>query len=58
MEDPYHAVAQEVQASLQTTLSLLASYRRIKSTAKEGSEELSWAKNEVRSLSFNSHKYY
>jgi syntaxin 6 len=47
MEDPYDAVASEVQSSLQATLALLASYRRIKSTATEGNEELTWARNEV-----------
>jgi hypothetical protein len=53
MEDPYDAVAREVQSSLQSTLTLLASYRRIKSTATEGNEELTWARNEVLVLLVN-----
>lgn len=47
--DPYHAVQEEVQTSLQTASNLRASYLRIRSTAREDSEELVWARNEVRS---------
>ncbi|KZT25746.1 hypothetical protein NEOLEDRAFT_1156151 [Neolentinus lepideus HHB14362 ss-1] len=46
--DPYHAVQQEVSASLSTAETLHASYQRIRSTASEGSEELEWAKNELK----------
>lgn len=49
-EDPYHIVQQEVQASLQNAATLRASYTRIRSTAREDSEELIWARNEVRNL--------
>lgn len=45
--DPYHAVQQEIQSSLQTASTLRASYLRIRSTAREDSEELTWARNEV-----------
>ncbi|KAK7681398.1 hypothetical protein QCA50_015490 [Cerrena zonata] len=47
-EDPYHAVQQEVQTSLQTASTLRSSYLRIKSTAREDSEELVWARNELK----------
>ena len=46
--DPYHAVQQEIQSSLQTAATLRASFLRIRSTAREDSEELIWARNEVR----------
>ena len=46
--DPYHAVQQEIQGSLQTAATLRASFLRIRSTAREDSEELVWARNEVR----------
>ena len=46
--DPYHAVQQEIQSSLQTAATLRASYLRIRSTARDESEELVWARNEVR----------
>lgn len=49
--DPYHAVQAEVQASLQNAATLRASYMRIRSTAREDSEELIWARNEVRIFS-------
>ena len=48
--DPYHAVQQEIQTSLQTAGTLRASFLRIRSTAREDSEELVWARNEVRRL--------
>ncbi|KAG8957111.1 hypothetical protein FRC03_010519 [Tulasnella sp. 419] len=48
MEDPYHSVVEEIQTSLQTAESLRASYLRIASTAREDSEELSWARNELK----------
>ncbi|EPQ52214.1 hypothetical protein GLOTRDRAFT_80431 [Gloeophyllum trabeum ATCC 11539] len=46
--DPYHAVQQEVSASLSTAETLRASYQRIRSTASQGSEELEWARNELK----------
>ncbi len=46
--DPYHAVQQEIQSSLQTAGTLRASFLRIRSTAREDSEELIWARKEVR----------
>lgn len=46
--DPYHAVQQEIQSSLQTASTLRASYLRIRSTAREDSEELVWARNELK----------
>jgi hypothetical protein len=45
--DPFHAVQHEVQTSLQTAETLRSSFRRIRSTAREDSEELGWARNEV-----------
>jgi hypothetical protein len=45
--DPYHAVQQEVQNSLQAADTLRASFRRIASTARAESEELAWAREEV-----------
>ncbi|KAI0720751.1 t-SNARE [Cerioporus squamosus] len=46
--DPYHAVQQEIQGSLQTAATLRASFLRIRSTAREDSEELVWARNELK----------
>ncbi|THH11401.1 hypothetical protein EW146_g8055 [Bondarzewia mesenterica] len=46
--DPYHAVQSEVQNSLQTAEQLRASFVRILSTANEGSEELEWARSELK----------
>ena len=46
--DPYDDVQQEIQTSLQTASTLRSSYLRIRSTAREESEELVWARNEVR----------
>ncbi|KAF9225935.1 hypothetical protein BS17DRAFT_572032 [Gyrodon lividus] len=46
--DPYHVVQQEIQSSLQTASTLRASYLRIRSMAREGSEELLWARNELK----------
>lgn len=51
--DPYHAVQHEIQTSLQTAAQLRASYVRIRSTARDDSEELEWARNEVCSASKN-----
>ncbi|TFK73461.1 hypothetical protein BDN72DRAFT_761482 [Pluteus cervinus] len=45
--DPYHEVQQEIETSLQTAKQLRASYVRIRSTAREDSEELEWAKSEL-----------
>lgn len=46
--DPYHAVQQDVQSTLQTAVTLRASYFRIQNMAHEGSEELVWAQNELK----------
>ncbi|KAF8814722.1 snare protein TLG1/Syntaxin [Phlegmacium glaucopus] len=46
--DPYHAVQREIEASLQSAAQLQSSYTRIRSMAKEGSEELMWARNELK----------
>jgi len=46
-QDPYHAVQREIQTSLQAASTLRASYLRIRSTARDESEELVWARNEV-----------
>ncbi|KAJ4490151.1 syntaxin 6, N-terminal-domain-containing protein [Lentinula aciculospora] len=46
--DPYHAVQQEIQTSLQTAGQLRASYVRIKNMAREDSEELGWARSELK----------
>ncbi|KAH7905461.1 t-SNARE [Hygrophoropsis aurantiaca] len=46
--DPYHAVQQEIQSSLQTAATLRSSYVRIRNMAREGSEELVWARNELK----------
>ncbi|KIJ61831.1 hypothetical protein HYDPIDRAFT_183042 [Hydnomerulius pinastri MD-312] len=46
--DPYHVVQQEIQSSLQTASTLRSSYLRIRSMAHEGSEELVWARNELK----------
>ncbi|KAI0035438.1 syntaxin 6, N-terminal-domain-containing protein [Vararia minispora EC-137] len=46
--DPYHAVQSEIQSSLQTAGQLRASFLRIRSTARDGNEELEWAKNELK----------
>jgi len=45
--DPYHAVQREIQTSLQTAAQLHASYVRIRSTARDDSEELVWARSEL-----------
>ena len=47
--DPYHAVQQEIQNSLHTAGQLQSSFLRIRSMANTDSEELMWARNEVRS---------
>ncbi|KZV65764.1 hypothetical protein PENSPDRAFT_689580 [Peniophora sp. CONT] len=46
--DPYHAVQSEIAGSLQAAEQLRASYVRIRSTARGGSEELEWARNELK----------
>ncbi|KAG6919827.1 hypothetical protein DXG01_000332 [Tephrocybe rancida] len=46
--DPYHAVEHEVQTTLQTAAQLRSSYLRIRSTARQDSEELAWAVTELR----------
>jgi len=46
-KDPYHAVEREIQASFQTAAQLHASFIRIRSTAREDSEELGLARSEV-----------
>ena len=49
--DPYHAVQQEIETSLQNAGQLFASYRRIRNMARDDSEELTYARNEVCYLS-------
>lgn len=49
-KDPYHAVQQEIQTTLQLAAQLQLSYLRIRSTAADDSEELRWATNEVFKL--------
>ncbi|KAF5389668.1 hypothetical protein D9757_004091 [Collybiopsis confluens] len=46
--DPYHAVQQDIQTSLQTAGQLRASYVRIRNMARDDSEELVWARNELK----------
>ncbi|KAF9447758.1 snare protein TLG1/Syntaxin [Macrolepiota fuliginosa MF-IS2] len=46
--DPYHAVQQEIQTSLQNADQLLSSYRRIRNMARDDSEELTYAGNELK----------
>jgi len=46
--DPYHEVQSEIQNSLQAAEQLRASFLRIRSTAREGNEELELARNELR----------
>ena len=46
--DPYHQVQSEIQSSLLAAEQLRASFLRIRSTARDGNEELEWARNEVR----------
>ncbi|KXN81696.1 t-SNARE affecting a late Golgi compartment protein 1 [Leucoagaricus sp. SymC.cos] len=46
--DPYHAVQQEIEASLQNAGQLLSSYRRIRNMARDDSEELVYARNELK----------
>ncbi|KDR80137.1 hypothetical protein GALMADRAFT_242387 [Galerina marginata CBS 339.88] len=46
--DPYHAVQQEIQNSLQTAAQLRSSFQRIRSMARSDSEELMWARNELK----------
>jgi len=46
--DPYHEVQSEIQSSLQTAGQLRASFLRIRSTARDGNEELEWARNELK----------
>ncbi|KAG2031429.1 t-SNARE [Suillus americanus] len=45
--DPYHEVQREIQSSLQTASSLRSSFLRIRSLARDGSEELALARNEL-----------
>ncbi|KAJ7599037.1 t-SNARE [Mycena floridula] len=47
--DPYHAVQQEIQTSLQAASQTLASFARIRHMAvREDNEELVWARNELK----------
>ncbi|KAG8747218.1 hypothetical protein FRC10_001834 [Ceratobasidium sp. 414] len=46
--DPWHEAKQEVQSSLETAENLRASFLRIQSTASANSEELGWARNELK----------
>ncbi|KAG1876835.1 t-SNARE [Suillus tomentosus] len=45
--DPYHEVQREIQSSLQTASTLRSSFLRIRSLARDGSEELVLARNEL-----------
>ena len=49
-KDPYHAVEREIQASFQAAVQLHASFIRIRSTAREDSEELGLARSEVTTI--------
>ena len=49
-KDPYHAVEREIQASFQAAAQLHASFIRIRSTAREDSEELGLARSEVTTI--------
>jgi len=48
--DPYHAVQQEIETSLNAAVTLRASFLRIQNMTggREESEELRWAKSELR----------
>ncbi|KAF8741864.1 Syntaxin 6, N-terminal, partial [Rhizoctonia solani] len=46
--DPWHDVKNEVQNSLEAATNLRASFLRIQSTASVNSEELNWARNELK----------
>ncbi|KAB5593647.1 hypothetical protein CTheo_2940 [Ceratobasidium theobromae] len=46
--DPWHEVKNEVQNSLEAATNLRASFLRIQSTASANSEELNWARNELK----------
>ncbi|KAG1823548.1 t-SNARE [Suillus subaureus] len=46
--DPYHEVQREIQSLLQTASSLRSSFLRIRSLARDGSEELVLARNELK----------
>lgn len=46
--DPYDVVQGEIQSTLASAGTLLSSYKRIRSTARENSEEVVYARNEVR----------
>ncbi|CAE6429011.1 unnamed protein product [Rhizoctonia solani] len=46
--DPWHDVKNEVQNSLEAATNLRASFLRIQSTASTNSEELNWARNELK----------
>ncbi|KAG2008751.1 hypothetical protein CC2G_014145 [Coprinopsis cinerea AmutBmut pab1-1] len=48
LQDPYHAVQHEIQTSLAAATQLRSSYLRIRNMAREDSEELSWARNELK----------
>ncbi|TFK26619.1 hypothetical protein FA15DRAFT_667318 [Coprinopsis marcescibilis] len=47
-QDPYHEVQHEIQNSLATAAQLRSSYQRIRNMAREESEELTWARNELK----------
>ncbi|KAF5356741.1 hypothetical protein D9756_006684 [Leucocoprinus leucothites] len=46
--DPYHTVQQELETSLQNAGQLFSSYRRIQNMARDDSEELTYARNELK----------
>lgn len=48
--DPYHEVQREIQSSLQSASTLRSSFLRIRSLARDGSEELVLARNELKAM--------
>jgi len=46
--DPYDVVQAEIQSTLASAGTLLSSYKRIRSTARENSEEVVYARNELK----------
>jgi syntaxin 6 len=48
--DPYHEVQRDIQSSLQSALTLRSSFLRIRSLARDGSEELVLARNELKAM--------
>ncbi|KIK38863.1 hypothetical protein CY34DRAFT_808940, partial [Suillus luteus UH-Slu-Lm8-n1] len=48
--DPYHEVQREIQSSLKSAATLRSSFLRIRSLARDGSEELVLARNELKAM--------